>query len=258
MSLPTLSDQSTADAPAPPPELSPHVILLQEIDDIHAVLLTHAQHTPATTATTSRERAERVSMLTWIGAVIGLVLLKVIDVNVWVSLTIALLALVLVGISSFIAVTSFWQEWRQRRAETLLSLTAATTRERELVKELLPFSRAALLHVAASARAADIRVGIRLSFFLGSNRAGGVLGALVLVLGIFSAGKYLQDNRVDVPFLDSPITADHVVLIGAGLLLMTLALLVAGASVASLSSVADLLERVAALKKHLEDEEGRT
>lgn len=234
--------------------VSPHATLLQEIDDVHALLLTHARTRQRTSAPTTREQEERIGLLTWWGAVIGLVTLKVLTLNVWLALAIALLALALVGASVYIGATSFWREWTRRRVETLESLTVASAGERPLITALLPHSRAALLHVAAAARAADARVGTRLHFLLGPNRAGGVLGALVLVLGIFSAGKYLQDNRVALPLMGTPITADHIVVIGATLLFTTVALLVAGASVASLNTVAELLERVAALKKNMADE----
>ena len=138
--------------------------------------------------------------------------------------------------------------------EPLERLQIGFSRERPLVEALLPFSRAALLHVAASARAADGRVWSRISFFLGPNRAGGVMGALFLIFGIFSAGKYLQDQEVVLPLLETGLTADHVLTVGGGLLTLALALLLAGASVGSLNTLAELLERVAALKRNLAED----
>ena len=105
--------------------------------------------------------------------------------------------------------------------------------------------------MAASARAADQRVTSRIAFVLGPNRAGGLLGALFLVFGIFSAGKYLQDNKVQIPWFGVPITVDSILVVGAILLMGSSAILFAGASVIN---TADLLERVAALKKNIEED----
>lgn len=177
--------------------------------------------------------------------------------STWVTLALALIALVLISICIWTEGSSIVREWQDRRADTLKQLQLGFSRERPLLEALLPYSRAALLHVAASARAADVRVWSRISFFLGPNRAGGALGALLLIFGIFSAGKYLQDQDVALPLLGTKITVNHILTVGGGLLAGALALLFAGASVHSLNSTADLLERAAALKKNFaEDQKG--
>lgn len=175
--------------------------------------------------------------------------------NVWVALVIAVTALMLVLFSIWLGGQSLLQEWRNRRVETLELLQGVAERERPLILALYAFSRPALLHAAASARAADQRVSSRLAFVLGPNRAGGLLGALFLVFGIFSAGKYLQENKVQIPWFGTPVTADSVLVVGAVLLVLSFAVLFAGASVASVVNVADLLERVAALKKNIDESE---
>lgn len=243
-----------------PPQVTPDAPaqrVLQEVADIHGVLLRFARESQGNQADlTERERREQLATQYWIGGVISLLLANLPIANPWAPLTIALVALVLTCISLWIGGQSLMQEWRNRRVETLELLQGAADRERSLIQALCVFSRPALLHAAAAARAADQRVTSHIAFVLGPNRAGGLLGALFLVFGIFSAGKYLQDNRVSVPLLGTPITADTVIVVGALLLMGSVSVLMAGASVASVVNVADLLERVAALKKNI-DEDGK-
>lgn len=261
MTIAQLPQADTQDlAPTgPPPQLvtGEQARLLAEIQTLHQVLIQDAQRRQR--QRTSITVAERRAFLAWIGGAALLGVMKLPFLSVWAVLTIGVAALGLVTYSACIGAVTIWTEWRQRRQDTLIHLGQAAALEQDLIRDLLPYSRAALLHVAASARAADGRVGAAVSLYLGANRAGGVLGALFLVFGIFSAGKYLQDNRVALPLLDTQITADHVVMVGALLLLVSLALLLGAASVASLISTADVLERVAALKKNLaEDQKAAT
>lgn len=236
---------------------SPEERVLQEVADIHGVLLRFVGESEENhTALTDREKKEQLATRFWAGGVIGLLLLNLPITNPLVLLTVAMTTLILVLISIGIGGLSLHQEWRDRRVETLQLLQGAAERERQLIQTLCEFSRPALLHAAASARAADQRVTSRLAFILGPNRAGGLLGALFLVFGIFSAGKYLQDNQVEVPWFGTPVTADTIIVVGAFLLLSSFAVLFAGASVASVTTTADLLERVAALKKNIKDEKG--
>lgn len=264
MTTPNLSDaippapevESDPSSPAQitaPPLAQP---VLTEVEDIHRVLLHFARESHGQqTELTAREQREQLATRYWWGAVIALAALQLPIPNVWVALVIAVMALMLVLISTWIGGQSLLQEWRNRRIETLELLQGAAERERPLIQALCAFSRPALLHAAASARAADQRVSSRLAFVLGPNRAGGFLGALFLVFGIFSAGKYLQENKVQIPWFGTPITADSVLVAGATLLVVSFAVLLAGASVASVTNVADLLERVAALKKNINESE---
>lgn len=230
--------------------------VLLEVEDIHRVLLHFARESQGKqTELTERERREQLATRYWWGAVIALAVLQLPITNVWVALVIAVTALTLVLVSIWLGGQSLLQEWRNRRVETLELLQGAAERERPLIQALCAFSRPALLHAAASARAADQRVSSRLAFVLGPNRAGGLLGALFLVFGIFSAGKYLQENKVQLPWFGTPITADSILVVGAMLLVFSFAVLFAGASVASVVNVADLLERVAALKKNIDESE---
>lgn len=237
--------------PAPPVQQ-----VLQEVTDLHTTLLRFAResqkHQPVLT---EREKREQLAIRCWWGGVIALGVLQLPIPNVWAVLTIGVIALILVLISLWIGGQRLRQEWRNRRVETLELLQGAAERERSLIQALCAFSRPALLHVAASARAADQRVTSRIAFVLGPNRAGGLLGALFLVFGIFSAGKYLQDNKVQIPWFGVPITVDSILVVGAILLVGSFAVLFAGASVASVINTADLLERAAALKKNIEEDE---
>ncbi|WP_158679999.1 MULTISPECIES: hypothetical protein [Deinococcus] len=235
--------------------LDPRRELLDQIDDIHRVLLEDAKQNPGTNPRLQDSPMEKVGLLTWLGAIAGLLLVQVPFWPAWLALILAVATLLLVAVSLSAGAVSSYREWKRRRVDTLQRFQAASKHERQLVEQLFLYSRAALLHVAASARAADGRVGSRIAFFLGPNRAGGALGALFLIFGVFSAGKYLQDNAVQLPLLGAQVTADHVLVAGLGLLGLALALLFAGASVNSLNRTADLLERVATLKKdHAEDE----
>ncbi|MDK2013986.1 MULTISPECIES: hypothetical protein [unclassified Deinococcus] len=167
-----------------------------------------------------------------------------------IPLTLLLVICAVILLSALYTLRIAAQEWTRRDVDTMANLIDAARREQDLIRQLLPFSRASLLHVAATARAADNRVGIRLNLLLGANRAGGLL----VLLGAFSAGKYLQDMQVTIPGLDLPITASGVivtVLLGYGLIA---SLLFAGHSVNALPHYAELLKRVAALKKNLHDD----
>lgn len=147
------------------------------------------------------------------------------------------------------------REWTRRDVDTMKQLIGAAAAERPLIRSLLPFSRASLLHAAATARAAEHRVGSRLTLFLGANRAGGLMGGLLVLLGALSAGKYLQDMQIIIPWLNTPMTATGViatVLLAYGVIA---ALLFAGHSVNALPHYAELLDRVASLKKNLKDDE---
>lgn len=262
MTTPTPQPNTCERSPdLPLTHLEPRRELLDQIDDIHRVLLEDAEQNPETNPRLQDRPLEKVGLLTWLGAIAGLLLVQVPFWPAWLALIFAVATLLLVAVSLSAGAVSSYQEWKRRRVDTLEKLQAASKHERQLMEQLLPYSRAALLHVAASARAADGRVGSRIAFFLGPNRAGGALGALFLIFGVFSAGKYLQDNAVQLPFLGAQVTVDHVLVAGLGLLGLALALLFAGASVNGLNRTADLLERVASLKKnHAEDqkaEEGR-
>lgn len=257
-------ESSPADAPSDPP--ASVQTLLTEIEALHKLLLKDAEDGRGETAQAQRDPSYSRTVWTWWGTGVCLLLLRIPLGSAWVTLALALIALVLISICIWTGGRSIIREWKDRRADTLRQLHVGFSRERPLLEALLPYSRAALLHVAASARAADNRVWSRISFFLGPNRSGGLLGALLLIFGIFSAGKYLQDQGVTLPLLGTKIilgtkiTVDHILMVGGGLWTAALALLFAGASVHSLNSTADLLERAAALKKNLAEdqkEEGR-
>lgn len=152
---------------------------------------------------------------------------------------------------------SIHRDWRNRRIDTMQELSGTAQQEGALIRQLLPYSRAALLHVAAGARARDGLIGQRVGLILGANRAGGLLGGLLLTLGIFSAGKYLQDNDATLPVLGITVTTNLIVGVAAILFLLVVVLLIATARVSRLGPTAELLERVAALQRNLADEVGR-
>ena len=225
----------------------PTDLLLDEIAAVQDVLVREASHqNPSKTA----EPGSTSRTVKFIGG--GAILLWVLRLlPIWSlgsTLGLAVVSLLLAAAALVMLLTANFKMWKRRRVDTLQQLQQMTTLERPLVQALLPFSRAALLHVAASARAADQRVGQRIGFFLGPNRAGGLFGGLVLCFGIFSAGKYLQDNQVKV--LGFSVTSREVLWLGGMLLLSILALLLAHTSVSQLNTSAELLERVAALKKN--------
>ncbi len=176
----------------------------------------------------------------------------------WSQLPIELLLVISLAVlgCALVALQNMAEEWTRRDVDTLEQLGGATTREQALIKQLLPYSRASLLYVAASARAAETQVGGRLTVLLGPNRAGGLIGALLVLLGVFSAGKYLQDTQVIVPLINVPVTASGVIAVVLLGYCFVAALLLAGHSVNALSQYAELLDRVADLKKNLaEDQE---
>ncbi|GGO37126.1 hypothetical protein [Deinococcus humi] len=166
------------------------------------------------------------------------------------TVLIAICFVVLLG--SAIVLWRLGREWSTRDVDTVAQLGEAAQRERDLIRKLLPYSRASLLHVAATARAADSRVGTRLTLVVGANRAGGLLGSLLVLVGAFSAGKYLQDMQVTL--FHMPITASGVIATVFLGYCVVAALLLAGHSVNALPHYADLLERVAALKKNLAED----
>ncbi|MHA0048364.1 hypothetical protein [Deinococcus sp. PEB2-67] len=220
--------------------------VLQETQAIHHVLHRAAQRR---LAQKTGSRRDTILFLLYLGASAAVLLF-------WRSLPLEMLLLLGAGflMGNLMALRGAAQEWTRRDVDTMANLIDAAQREQDLIRQLLPFSRASLLHVAATARAADNRVGIRLNLLLGANRAGGLLGGLLVLLGAFSAGKYLQDMQVTIPGLDLPITASGViitVLLGYGLIA---SLLFAGHSVNALPHYAELLERVAAMKKNLHDD----
>ncbi|MBZ9751736.1 hypothetical protein K7W42_12790 [Deinococcus sp. HMF7604] len=254
MSHPTAEPLAADTPPATPAETAEGQVL-QEVTNIHALLIPfEGQTLRPRTAPTPREQQEQLATRYWCGVVVGLALTQLPIPNPWIPLTFALLALVCVVISAWLGGSSLFREWKHRRLETPQLLNSSAAREAELIRALYAFSRPALLHVAASARAADQRLTSRISVILGPNKAGGVVGALFLMFGIFSAGKYLQDNEVKIPLVGLPITAETLLITVAVLLLGSFGILFASASLASLPDIADLLERVAALKKNLAEE----
>ena len=175
----------------------------------------------------------------------------------WSRLPTAFLLSLAIGVLVFNLwmIWSAQRDWSRRGVKAAVDLGKAAAQERFLIRELLPYSRASLLHAAATARAAENRVAVRLTLFLGANRAGGLVGGLLILLGAFSAGKYLQDQQLIIPLLGLPVTASGIiasVLLGY---LFIAALLFVGHSVNALPQYAELLDRVAALKKNLAEDE---
>ena len=225
---------------------------LSEVDRIFQAI--HAYESEEAKKASARAWQVSFAAVSWWSALGGLLVLYLpIRNESWV-IGVSALTLLSALISAGLGVNEALREWQRRRLETLELLQQAASSQKELAEELLAFSRPALLYAADLARSADQRVNSRIGVFLGPNRAGGVLGALFLVLGIFVAGKYLQENKTSVPLLNTPVTAEHVILFGAFLLFFSLTLLFASASLMSLTSFATLLERIAALKKNLADE----
>ncbi|MFD2609161.1 hypothetical protein ACFSR9_06870 [Deinococcus taklimakanensis] len=223
--------------------------VLQEAQAIHRVLHSAAQRK---LALKTGSRRETILFLLAVG-ISGALLIF------WKYLPVELLlvlgAVLLIG--NLIALRGMAQEWTRRDVDTMANLFDAARREQDLIRQLLPYSRASLLHVAATARAAENRVGIRLNLLLGANRAGGLLGGLLVLLGALSAGKYLQDMQVTVPGLGIPITAPGVIVTVLLGYCFVASLLFAGHSVNALPHYAEILERVALLKKNLQDEQKR-
>lgn len=256
--LPATEDRASDELASPHLEL-PVVIaeatlittqVLQETQAIHQVLHRAAQRR---LAQKKGSRRDTLLFLLYLGASAALLLF-------WRSLPLEVLLLLGAGflMGNLMALRGAAQEWTRRDVDTMANLVDAARREQDLIRQLLPFSRASLLHVAATARAAEQRVGIRLNLLLGANRAGGLLGGLLVLLGAFSAGKYLQDMQVTVPGLGLPITAPGVIVTVLLGYVFVASLLLAGHSVNALPHYADLLERVASLKKNLHDEQKRT
>lgn len=233
----------------------PEQLVLTEIDAIHQRLIEDAKSKAGSAVHWETTRLERMSNIALVVAGGGLGLFMIEALPVGFRAFLAVIVLIAMVVSPSAMAIGVWRDWQNRRVATMQELTAVAYHERQLVHDLLRYSRPALLHVAASARALDQRITQRLAFVLGPNRANGLLGALFLILGIFSAGKYLQESRVAIPILNTAITSSHVLTIAAYLFFFTVMLLFAGARVSGLNPTAELLERVAALKKNLEEEQ---
>ncbi len=188
----------------------------------------------------------------WCLALVTLILVRFVPLTF--SLLMVFVAAASTLVSGVILAVLTSRDWKRRHADTMAQFQRKSHHEEPLIRQLLPYSWAALLYVAASARAADQRVGHRVSLFLGQNRAGGLIGLLFLIFGTFSAAKFFDDHTTVVPGLKVPITPGAVLALAAILLFLAAGILMAGFSVSALGHHAELLERVAALKKNLVEE----
>ncbi|MXV20007.1 hypothetical protein [Deinococcus xianganensis] len=248
--------EETLPIPVIPPEL-PCVIAQGELMTTPVLIEAAAIHDLLYQA--SQRRLER-RRSNWrdVAAFPGAILLYAAVLVVWEQLpdVVKTVFAVATAVGVLFMVVQAGREWTRRDVSTMAQLIEAAATERALIQKLLPFSRSSLLHVAATARAAEARVDTRIVLFLGANRAGGLMGGLLVLIGAFSAGKYLQDTQTTVPILNLPITAVGVittVLLAYGLVAT---LLFTGHSVNALPHYAELLERVANLKKNLKDDKG--
>ena len=190
--LPATAERSSDEGWMPRPELP---VILAEANLITSPVLLETQaihqvlHRAAQRRLSQKKGSPWETLLFLLSLIVGVALLLF-----WNRLPLAVLLVIcaVVLINTLYTLRSAAQEWTRRDVDTMANLIDAAQREQDLIRQLLPFSRASLLHVAATARAADNRVGIRLNLLLGANRAGGLLGGLLVLLGAFSAGKYLQ------------------------------------------------------------------
>lgn len=252
---PPLPIEETPDRPGLTPELpcviaQGHLVttrVLAEVACIHEVLHRAAQQ---------RLKTRRSG---WIDGLLGLIFFVayVALLVFWNQLSEILTTILVLSVlaAALVILVSTIRDWTRRDVDTMARLIEAAAAERSLIQSLLPFSRASLLHAAAAARAAEARVGTRISLFLGANRAGGLMGGLLVLLGALSAGKYLQDTQVIMPLLNTPVTATGVIVTVSLAYAVVAGLLFAGHSVNALPHYAELLERVASLKKNLAGEE---
>lgn len=246
---PPVVEESTASLPPKPP-------ILADIAAVHHVLVSDAGVEDHSALWNPQEHLDRTGRRAlWVALLSGSMFFIPVF-GVWLRALLALVFLIAAVVNLSATVISIVRDWQLRRVHTLQELSQIAAHEEALILRLLPFPRAALLHVAATARARDARISQRLALLLGPNRAGGMLGALFLTLGILSAGKYLQDAKVTLPFFLVQVTSTMVLGVAATLFLLMIVLLLAGARVSRLSPTADLLERVAALQKHLAEEPG--
>lgn len=229
--------------------------VMTEVAEIQKVLTTDLRRPRPVMPKFSTERLDRVS-----NAAIWISFFSIVSffavVNAWPLLA-ALLALISLGslfTSSGALGVSVYRTIAHRREETLLEWQREAEHEQELAKNLLKFSRTALLYASASAKAREQTVSGRVNFILGTGSSGGVLGALFVMLGLFSAAKYLQENQVVLPLFGTPITAQGVIGLALVLYFLSVMLMFLRLRVSRLTRISELLERVAQLKKNLNDE----
>jgi hypothetical protein len=228
-----------------PPEGMP---ILTEVQAIERLLLAAAQQR-------LRQNIQQLSRFMWIfGLGLGL---SVLLWRLFPSFSWLLLGVTALG-GTGVLLLALGRNWIRRDVDALQQFQQVAERDRYLIEALWPFSRAALLHVTASARAADQQVSNRVAFVLGQNRAGGLLGLFLVALGGVTAGKYLEEKKVVVPWIELLITPGVVLAIMLFLFALGATVLLAGHSINALPHFAEFLERVASLKKNLAEDPKET
>ena len=252
-------DTNTQPETESPLSLTPQEIqerqVMTEVAEIQRVLIQDLERPRPTMPRFSTQRLDQIgNAAIWISSFSLVIFFTVVDSR---PLLATLLALVFLGslvISSCSLGLSVYRTIAHRHEETLLEWQTDAQHEEVLARKLLQFSRAALMYASASAKAREHTVSGRVGFLLGSSSSGGVLGALFVTLGLFSAAKYLQENKVTLPLVNTPITPQGVIGLGLALYFLSVMLMFLRLRVSRLIRVSELLERVAQMKKNVQDE----
>ena len=182
--------------------------------------------------------------LFWIGFAVSLRLL------IYVAVGLVLLSIVA---AFFWMLATSWRDWQRRGQYAVQTAKDSDERAAALVEQLMPFSRAALEHVAAGTQAPARRVERRVALFLGATRAGGIIGLLALFLAGLAAVARLP-GPITIPFFELALTPKLLLGVLFTAVIMGGGVLLGAHSMTALSHYQEVLLRIASTKKTIAEE----